>query len=548
MTSSVLSTMRALGYQPSRGVCYGLAAMAAQAVIRLNGATYAARIQAITDGDTTGLSAFFDGVTIYSGTVLTFSQYRVLGLTIRQNISSPAQLLSFPQDENTPNDKLSPCVAESLMAAFTRASLKDCLTEMHSHNVPFSLIVNYPEHTVQIGFDGTNWLSVNHDITVYEDDIENRHLLSNVTDELYSYSTDSDERWFASIDLVLREGCTDSNLSMCLRQLHISSNNFSQLSDEQKKRCLYLAQANSQREAVTAFMTVLAELLRKKVLSTVAFQELAAAKRSDGVPGLHLAQQYGHHEVVTASMTELAGLLREEVLPAVAFKKLAAAKSSDGVPGLYRAQQNGHHEAMTAFMRELAGLRLDGLVSEEEFNELAAAKSSGGVPGLQMAQQEGQHEVVTAFMTELAGLLKKKLLSEAAFQELAAAKRSDGVPGLYLAQQYGHHEVVTAFMIVLAELRMAGLVSEAEFKELAAAKRSDGVPGLSLAQENGHHEAVKAFITVLEELRMDGLLSEAAFEELVTTKKDRNGVPELDLVSDTRKNDHESNPRSCVII
>ena len=77
MASSVLSTMRAFGYQPSGGVCYGLAAMAAQAVIRLSGAAYAARIQAIADGDTAGLSAFFDGVTIYSGTTLTFSQCRV---------------------------------------------------------------------------------------------------------------------------------------------------------------------------------------------------------------------------------------------------------------------------------------------------------------------------------------------------------------------------------------------------------------------------------------------------------------------------------------
>ena len=500
MASSVLSTMSAFGYRPSDGVCYGLAVMAAQAVIRQNGAAYCARIKTLPAGDIMGLRAFFDGVAIYSGTVLTRSQHRVLGLPIRQNISSPAQLLSFPQDENPPNDKLSPCVAESLMAAFTRASLKDCLTEMHSHDVPFSLIVNNPDHTVQIGFDGSSWLSVNHDITVYEDDIENRHLLNNVTDELYSYSTDSGERWFASIDLVIREGCLDSNISMCLRQLHISSNDFSKLSDEQKKWCLYLAQKEGQHESVTAFMTELAKLLKKKVLSQAGFKELAAAKDSDKLPGLFLAQETGQHESVTAFMTELAKLLKKKVLSQAAFKELAAAKSSDGVPGLQMAQQEGHHEAVTAFMTELAGLRMDGL------------------------------------------------LSEAAFKDLAAAKRSDGVSGLSLAQQFGHHESVTAFMTVLAELLRKKALSEAAFKELAAAKKSDGFSGLYLAQKNGQDEAVTAFMTVLEGLRMDGLLSEAAFEELVTTKKDSNGVPELDLVSDTRKNDHESNPRSCVII
>ena len=467
MTSLVLSTMRAFGYQPSGGLCYGLAAMAAQAVIRLNGAAYCARILTLPYGDTKVLSAFFDGVAIYSGTVLTCSQYRVLGLPIRQNISSPAQLLSFPQDENTPNGKLTPCVTESLISAFTRASLKDCLIKMHSHNVPFSLIVKYPQHAVQIGFDGSSWLSVNHDITVYEDDIENRHLLSNVTDERYSYSTDSDERWFASIDLVLREGCTDSNLSMCLRQLHISSNDFWQLSDEQKKWCLYLAQSNGQHESVTAFMMV------------------------------------------------LAGRLREGTLPEAEFKELAAAKRRDGVAGLFLALQKGQHEAVTAFMTELAGLRMEGALSEAAFKELVAAKRSDGVAGLFLALQNGQHEVVTAFMTVLTGLLREKALSEVAFKELAAAKRSNGVPGLFQALQNGQHESVTAFMTVLAGLLMEGTLSEAVFKDLAAAKRRDGVSGLRMAQKEGLHETVKAFMTVLAGLRMEGALSEAAFKELV---------------------------------
>ncbi|MBM7073653.1 hypothetical protein JQC92_16715, partial [Shewanella sp. 202IG2-18] len=528
MASKVLSIMNGFGY-PSvdNGVCYGLAVMAAQAVIRFDGATYNARIKTLPSGEEDDLKAFFEGVVVYSGNALSASQYVALGLPRHQNIPAPAKLLSFTQAEkDTPHDKRQkcrPCVAEAFLCSFNRKSLTCSLKEMRSHDVPFSLVITYINHAVQIGFDGSNWLSVSHDNTLYEAAITSK-LLLNITDEKYA----RDGLWLANINIVFGKGRTISDFSACFRELRLTDNKFLKLSDSQKKRCVHLAQKNGQHDTVAAFMKVLVELLKEGKLSADKFIALAAGKDGDETPGLCLALQNGHHETVAAFMKVLVELLKEGKLSEDKFIALAAGKDGDGTPGLYLALQEGQHETVTAFMKVLAELLKEGTLSEDKFIALAAAKDGDGTPGLYLALQEGQHEKVTAFMKVLAELLKAGKLSEDKFIALAAGKRRDETSGLCLAQQNGQHETVAAFMKVLVELLKAGKLSEDKFIELAAGKDGDGTPGLYLALQNGHHDTVTAFMKVLVELLKAGTLSEDKFIALAAAK-DGDEIPGLFL-------------------
>ncbi|MBM7074537.1 hypothetical protein JQC92_21380, partial [Shewanella sp. 202IG2-18] len=356
MASKVLSIMNGFGY-PSvdNGVCYGLAVMAAQAVIRFDGATYNARIKKLPNGEEDDLKAFFEGVVVYSGNVLSASQYVALGLPLHQNIPAPAKLLSFTQAEkDTLHDerkKCRPCVAEAFLCSFNRKSLTCCLNEMRSHDVPFSLVITYINHAVQIGFDGSSWLSVSHDNTLYEAAITSK-LLLNITDEKYAH----DGLWLANINIVFGKGRPISDFSACFRELRLTDNNFLKLSDSQKKRCVHLALQNGHHDTVTAFMKVLAELLKEGKLSEDKFIALAAAKGGNETAGLFLALQNGRNEVVTAFMTVLAELLREKSLSEDAFKELAAAKSGNETFGLFMAQECHYHKTVNAFMSVLDSL------------------------------------------------------------------------------------------------------------------------------------------------------------------------------------------------
>ncbi|MBM7074592.1 hypothetical protein JQC92_21675, partial [Shewanella sp. 202IG2-18] len=518
MASKVLSIMNGFGY-PSvdNGVCYGLAVMAAQAVIRFDGATYNARIKTLPSGEEDDLKAFFEGVVVYSGNVLSASQYVALGLPRHQNIPAPAKLLSFTQDEkDTLHDerkKCRPCVAETFLCSFNRKSLTCCLKEMRSHDVPFSLVITYINHAVQIGFDGSNWLSVSHDNTLYEAAITSE-LLLNITDEKYA----RDGLWLANINIVLGKGRTISDFSACFRELRLTDNNFLKLSDSQKKRCVHLALQNGHHDTVAAFMKVLVELLKAGKLSEDKFIALAAAKDGDETPGLFLALQNGHHETVTAFMKVLAELLKAGRLSEDKFIALVAAKDGDETPGLFLALQNGHHDTVAAFMKVLVELLKAGKLSADKFIALAAAKDGDETPGLFLAQQNGQHETVAAFMKVLAELLNEGKLSADKFIELAAGKRRDEIPGLWMAQQDGQHETVAAFMEALTELLKEGKLSADKFIALAAAKDGDETPGLWMAQQDGHHDTVAAFMKVLAELLKAGKLSADKFIALAAAK------------------------------
>ena len=172
--STITNRMESLGY-PMYEVSlpfYGLAAMASQAVLREEGLAYQNRMENILAGrnpidkaDILAEQAFFDGVIIYS-------HFKPLGLKIpiAKNIEDSVVFLEGGQDTK---EYSLPHIAEKFLASFDKSQMIAFLDEMRKadQSTPFSLLMTTEERNVQVGFDGTAWLSVNHGRTTYGDSI-----------------------------------------------------------------------------------------------------------------------------------------------------------------------------------------------------------------------------------------------------------------------------------------------------------------------------------------------------------------------------------------
>ncbi|QIV93927.1 hypothetical protein [Allofrancisella frigidaquae] len=169
----------------------------------------------------------------------------------------------------------------------------------------------------------------------------------------------------------------------------------------------------------------------------------------------------------------------------------------------------GHAEAVKAYIGSIKDIPMAPMINKEM---LLAAKSSKGYPGLYMALQNGHAKTVKVYIEgvkNIPGINKDMLL---------AAKSSNGTPGLYMALQEGHAETVKVY--VEGVKNIPGINKEM----LLAAKCSNGTPGLCVALHQDHAETVKVYVEGVKnipEVNKDNLLA------AINSK----GAPELSIVS-----------------
>lgn len=251
----------------------------------------------------------------YSGNSLPEKDVKALGLPFRQEISAPSRLLSFEihklntgvegEDKDYISDcELVPCVACTFITVFDKESMSSYLKVLKSRykKVPFALVINYPGHTVQIGFDGLNWLSVNHDATVYAADKSFADVLDNILISQYLCGSS----WCANVNIVLRK--PDDGLAAIFHSIQVNKKNFVSLAGAQKQLCMILALRWGHSETLKTAMEILVGMRKEGTVSEEEFCKLAAAKRADGIPGLFLALHEGQSKTVKAFMEVLASM------------------------------------------------------------------------------------------------------------------------------------------------------------------------------------------------------------------------------------------------
>ncbi|MBK2108790.1 hypothetical protein IB687_00020, partial [Francisella tularensis subsp. novicida FSC595] len=83
-------------------------------------------------------------------------------------------------------------------------------------------------------------------------------------------------------------------------------------------------------------------------LSGIDKQQLLAAKRSSGIPGLYMSLCKGHSEAIKAYIEGIFNI------PGINRRELLAAKTPDGTPGLNIALQQGHSQAAKTYKETIS--------------------------------------------------------------------------------------------------------------------------------------------------------------------------------------------------
>lgn len=188
---AIIEVMQKFGYKPhEKGICAGLAFMGCQAVLRRDGQSFLNRMNLLKNYNLDKLIshqpepnenqekakltkmrvdilAFFDEVSIYDGIRSVNDDFKNLipefhlGIDNVKKIEliNEQKILKFPYKKY------------SYPYIVTNYDLKDLLLNMIELNPEktFSILINYRNHAIQLGFDGKNWLLVDHDEVIYCD-------------------------------------------------------------------------------------------------------------------------------------------------------------------------------------------------------------------------------------------------------------------------------------------------------------------------------------------------------------------------------------------
>lgn len=173
---TIIELMLKRGYTPDqKGMCYGIAAMAAQAVIREDGERFSERIIAIknitlepeTEKEKEReiavekhfqINAFLNGVSVYMGpSGMKNEDYIALDIGSNQDLMVGARFFA-PLVKETDPSCITPKITHSFLSRFNEITLALFLEEIKKNNSgkSFSVIINYQRHSVQIGYDKKN--------------------------------------------------------------------------------------------------------------------------------------------------------------------------------------------------------------------------------------------------------------------------------------------------------------------------------------------------------------------------------------------------------
>ncbi|WP_234393595.1 hypothetical protein, partial [Francisella hispaniensis] len=423
---SILKLQEKLGYSVNEGgMCYGIAYMAIQAIIRDDLETYISRINYLEktllqhnyneddaiDEIVEKINAAYekrknkqnldseeiklldilnwlDGVQIYHN-------YNEL-LSNSQNYEIATNFFSANTNQEEKENRKIFVIAKELNM-LTEKLINDIFDKIDNSKDPIAFSLSTVDHIISIG-KSSNYMPIyliNHDI--HEHITSSRHLYSEVI-HAFNYSL----RTALSI---MTYSYQEANISV----KYVTNNLYKD--DLSKLLCIALQEGHP--EAIKAYIEGISNFAGIK-------QELLAPKTQNGTPGLFMALQNGHSETIKVyieCISNFDGIDKQELL---------AAKSSKKTPGLYIALYNGQSEAIKAYIEGISNF--DGIDKQE----LLAAKREDGTSGLFMALQNGHSTAIKAYIEGISnfdGIDK---------QELLAAKREDGTSGLFMALQNGH--------------------------------------------------------------------------------------------------------------
>ncbi|QIV95941.1 hypothetical protein EDC55_10247 [Allofrancisella inopinata] len=161
------------------------------------------------------------------------------------------------------------------------------------------------------------------------------------------------------------------------------------------------------------------------------------------------------------------------------------------------------------------------VVPEEGFDEpksdywknLLPIPKSDNAGLLYLALGNGHAAAVTAYINAINSIndisIDKKI-------ELLAAKNENETPGLYMALRKGHAAAVTVYINAINSIRGINIAKKIE---LLAAKSKDKFPGLYVALRKGHAAAVTAYINAINSIR--GINIAKKIELLAAKSKDK---------------------------
>ncbi|AEE87498.1 hypothetical protein FNFX1_1112 [Francisella cf. novicida Fx1] len=486
MAIDLLKLQKKLGYSvDTGGMCYGIAYMAIQAIIRDDLVTYISRIEYLEktlsqhnnnqdaaineivekinvayekrknkqnlDCDEIKLLDilnWFDGVQIYHNYNNVLSGGR--------NYEIATNFFSANTNQNEKENRKIFVIAKELNI-LTKELIDDIFDKIDNSKEPIAFSLSTSDHIISIG-KSSNYKPIyliNHDI--------HKHILNERS--LYSEVFCAFKYSMRIALSIFRYSYQEENISI----KYVTNN----LDKDDLCNLLCLALQDGYVEAIKVYIDAISNLsgINKQQL-------LAAKKKNDGAPGLCLALQNGHSEAIKVyieGISNLSGINKQELL---------AAKKQNGTPGLFMALQEGHSEAIKVYIEGISNL------SGINKQQLLAAKRSDGTPGLSVALYCGHAEAIKTYIegiTNLSGINK---------QELLAAKISDGTPGLFMALQNGHAEAIKAYIEGI--FNIPGI----NRRELLAAKTLDGTPGLNIALQQGHSQAAKTYKETISKFMM----------------------------------------------
>ena len=459
MPLNLLKLQEQLSYEiDNGGMCFGIAHMAIQAIIRDDLRTYIKRIDYLekvlpayryNDENTAiriikykiklaekkrlkifkgqlrasfndeelillNIRSWLDGVQIYNGSLKVFP-------TIYQgNAREKARKLFYKNSYDKQDRSIFLAIKE--VGMLTREWMEDLFKIIKDSKEPIAYSISSDGHMIAVG-KSSNYNSIyliSHD---YHTCITNEENLYKRV--LYSFNLD--------------QKINDIALCVCKfsykEQKIISNKYYPPKYDEHLGKLLSIAMMQNN---ILVIHECLEQINKSKGINT---QVLLAAKHSDGTPGLSLALQYAHAEAIKIYMKTIveSGISMTDKLV------LLAAKDSDGTPGLSIAFEDGYAEAIKIYIETIVESR----ISITDKLVLLAAKRHDGTPGLFMALQKGHAEAIKIYIEII---LKSNIIKK---QELLAAKMPDGTSGLFMALQKGHAEASKAYTETISESRIS---------------------------------------------------------------------------------------------
>ncbi|MED7818914.1 MULTISPECIES: hypothetical protein [unclassified Francisella] len=502
---NLLELQKALGYKVSEGgMCYGIAYMAIQAIIRNQLGTYIERINLLDslikfqggnekeaidklvndikqaelkradkqtrqilaphENKLLDILAWLDGVQIYHG--LDFksigkSKYYV-------NYQDYQRSTNFFGSNDEGYQKI--FLQSKDVCLLTRKKIYEIYNKITNSNKSIAFSITRPGHIIAIGKSKSH-----NDIYLIN---HNHHSIINSVDQAFNLV------YRSCFEGVISEDKAISILEFSdTPSTNINSYfNFDTLSltDKNKQDLLYIALREGHTQAVQNYTKYILENQKYKLLNT---------NNKDDFPGLYVAMQNGHIETVKAYIE----IIAQSHINSQDKQKLLLAEGC-GISGLCIAMQNGHVETVEAYIEIIAQSH----INAQDKQKLLLAERCG-FSGLYIVMQNGHAEMIKAYIETIINI--NSCFGIDKYELISACTDISCTPGLYsILEENGHAKSIEAYIEAIDSINDASIN---KFKQqiLSAEDTTNSTPGLFMALAKGHTDAVEAYIKAVINLK-----------------------------------------------